>query len=126
MMGARHHLVALEPHQAAFVLQRHPIVARGGRASVAAVRASLRRSERLMASGVLSGDLLSLRRPALPVSYDGAGRRRVPVSAVRELVSEDELAARFLEAIVSRRLRCPRRAGTNLPAPSFYQELHRL
>ena len=119
-------LLALEPYQAAFVLQRHPLAAGRGGATAAAVKASLRRAERLIAKGTANEDLLAHSRPALPISYDGAGRRRVPLWAVRELVADDELAARVLEAIISRRLRCPHAASPGLPAPSFYGELHRL
>lgn len=120
-------LVALEPFQAAFILQRHPLLTRDGqRASSARVKTSLRRAERLLRRGVLSEQLLTQRRPALPVAYDGAGRRRVPLWAVRELVEGDELATRFLEAVISGRLRCPRATSPNDPVPSFYRELHRL
>ena len=120
-------LVALEPYQAAFVLQRHPIVAaaRGG-ASAIAVKASLRRAERLIAKGTTNKELLAQSCPALPISYDGAGRRRVPLWAARQLVADDQLATHFLEAIISRRLRCPHAASPSLPAPSFYDELDRL
>lgn len=122
-----HPLIDLKPFQAAFVLQRHSIlVRRNGYASEAAVRASLRRTERLLAAGLISETVLARPKPSLPVSYDGAGRRRVPARALHTLLLDDKLASHFLDLIVKRRMCCPRAPSPSSPPPSFYEHLHRL
>lgn len=114
-------LTHLLPHEAAFILQRHPIFRGSGPVSEQVIRSALRRSERLSAEKQLSDDeILRGSRPSVPVTYDGAGRRRVPVWAVRELVVDDALASAFLDAVVERRLRCPRTARPADPVPRFY------
>jgi hypothetical protein len=113
-------LVHLMPHEAAFILQRHPAFSSKREVSEQLIRASLRRAERLANDrGLTPYDTLHGKKPAVPVSYDGAGRRRVPLWAVRELVADDSLATAFLDAIIERRIRCPRPIRASAPAPSF-------
>jgi hypothetical protein len=117
--------VELQPFEVAFLLQRHPLLAKDGFVTESAVRAAMRRGERRQLDGASEEEILD-QGSGLPVTYDGAGRRRVPARALRALLAEDELALEFLEAISAGRLRCPRAAAPTDSVPRFSAYSHRL